>query len=114
MQQRIYRLQAELCKTLSHPTRLAIIDHCKDGEKSVTELLELIGVGKANLSQHLALLRQKHITVTRREGANVYHRIAHWKIITVCNIIREILTEQLVEYGKMHQYIDGLHTQREE
>ena len=106
MRERMYKLQAELCKTLAHPIRLAILDHCKEGEKSVGELLELTGVSKANLSQHLGVLRHKHIMVTRKQGAKVYYRIVNGKIIAACNTMREVLMEQLAEYGRMQEYIE--------
>ena len=55
----IYNLQAEISKTLSHPLRLALLHILKDGEKTVNELVGIIGASQSNMSQHLALMRQK-------------------------------------------------------
>lgn len=106
IEKKIYQLHSELCRTLSHPKRLEILNYLRDGEKSVSELLSLIGSSKANLSQHLAVLRQKRIVTTRREGVNIFYRIAHPKIIKACNIIQEVLFEQLVEEDKLRQVLE--------
>ncbi|MDP2689948.1 MAG: metalloregulator ArsR/SmtB family transcription factor, partial [Deltaproteobacteria bacterium] len=55
----IFELQAEICKTLANPKRLEIISALKDGELSVGDLVERLGITKANVSQHLAVLRQR-------------------------------------------------------
>ena len=55
----------------------------------------------ANVSQHLAVMRQKGILVTRREGVNVYYRIANPKVIEACDIMREVLIEQLEERARL-------------
>jgi ArsR family transcriptional regulator len=49
------------------------------------------------VSQHRAVLRQKKVVVTRREGLNIYYRIATPKIIQACDLIRQVLMEQLEE-----------------
>lgn len=98
---RIYSLHAEICKTLSNPTRLEILNRLRDSEKSVGELASLIGARQANISQHLAVLRRRGIVTTRKEGANIYYKIANPKIIKACDIIREVLFEQLAESEKL-------------
>ncbi len=94
-EKRIFELHAEVCKTLSNPLRLQIINELQDGEKTVSALTKALGIRQANLSQHLAVLRQRGVLVTRRDGPNVYYRIANPKIIKACNLIREVLLEQL-------------------
>jgi ArsR family transcriptional regulator len=105
-EKKVYQLHSELCKTLSHPKRLEILNYLRGGEKSVSELVSLIGSSKANLSQHLAVLRQRRIVSTRREGVNIFYRIANPKIIKACDIIREVLFEQLVEDDQMRQAME--------
>jgi ArsR family transcriptional regulator len=107
MEKKVYQLHSELCKTLSHPKRLEILDLLRDGEKSVSELVSLIGSSKANLSQHLAVLRQRRIVSTRREGVNIFYRIANPKIIKACDIIREVLFEQLVKDDQIRQAMEN-------
>jgi ArsR family transcriptional regulator len=93
----IYQLHAEICKTLSNPTRLRILSILRNGEKSVSELVKLTGVRQANISQHLAVLKQRGIVVAKKEGATVFYRIANPKIIQACDIIRDVLFEQLAK-----------------
>jgi len=93
----VFQLHAEICKTLSNPTRLMILNYLRGGEKSVSELAELIGARQANISQHLAVLRQRGIVTARKQGANIYYSVANPKIIKACDIIREVLVEQLLQ-----------------
>lgn len=91
----IYELQAEISKTLAHPLRIAILHYLKDGEKTVNDLTETLGASQSNISQHLALLRQRQIVKTRKEGSTVYYRVASPKISQACDMVREVLLEQL-------------------
>ena len=91
----IYELQAEISKTLSHPLRIAILHCLKVGEKTVNELTQTLGVSQSNVSQHLAILRQRQIVKTRKEGSNIYYRVASPKISQACDMVREVLLEQL-------------------
>jgi ArsR family transcriptional regulator len=94
---RIFEMQAEVCKTLTNPKRLEIIHALKDGEKNVTELVEILGIPKANVSQHLSVMKNRGILKSRREGVNIYYSISNPKVIEACNLMREVLTEQLRE-----------------
>ena len=97
----IYELQAEICKILASPKRIEIITALKEGEKTVTEIIECLGIPKANVSQHLALMRLKGILKTRREGINIYYSIANPKVVQACSLMREVLSDLLAERGKM-------------
>jgi len=92
---RIYEMQAEVSKTLAHPIRLAILHSLRDREKTVNELVEIIGVSQSNLSQHLAIMRQKQILETRRQGSNVYYRVSNPDINKACDMVRAVLLDQL-------------------
>ena len=95
LEKRLYELQAEVCKTLANPKRLEIINALKDGEKSVTDLVDILGVPKANVSQHLAVMRHKGVLKTRKKGVNVYYSIVNQKVVKACTLMREVLTEQI-------------------
>lgn len=90
----IIEMQAEICKTLTNPKRIEILNALKNGEKTVTELVAALGASKANVSQHLALMRLKGILATRREGVNIYYRVANPKVIAACALMKEVLYEQ--------------------
>ncbi len=102
----LYELQSEVCKTLASPKRLEILNALKDGERTVGELVEILGVPKANVSQHLAVMRLKGILKSRREGVSIYYRIANDKVIQACTLMREVLTEQMKERSKLIDIID--------
>jgi len=91
----IYKLHASICHTLANPKRLEIIDKLRARELSVTELAEALEISQANLSQHLAIMRQKGIVTTRREGLNVFYKLNNPKIIQACDLMRQVLLEHL-------------------
>jgi ArsR family transcriptional regulator len=91
----LYALHAGICQTLANPKRLEVIDRLRNGEQSVSDLAEAMKIGQANLSQHLAVMRQKGIVATRREGLNVYYRLSNPKIIKACDLMRQVLLEHL-------------------
>ena len=99
--EKIYELHADLCKIFSNAKRLEIINSMKDKEMAASELIERIGLSKANLSQHMSVLKSKGVILSRREGINIYYRIANPKIIQACHLMREVLLEQFQEKGKM-------------
>jgi ArsR family transcriptional regulator, virulence genes transcriptional regulator len=91
----IYELQAEISKTIAHPLRIAIIHCLKGGERTVSDLTQTLGASQSNISQHLAIMRQRQIVKTRKKGSTVYYRVANPKISQACDMVREVLLEQL-------------------
>ena len=97
----IYELHARICQTLSNSKRLEIIDCLRDGELPVISLAEMISISQANLSQHLAIMREKGIVTARREGVNVYYRLSNPKITQACDLMRQVLLEHLEACGDL-------------
>jgi ArsR family transcriptional regulator len=97
----LYELQSDVCKTLASPKRIEILNALKEGEKTVSELVEILGVPKANVSQHLAVMRHKGILKFRREGINMYYSVSNRKVIEACLLMKEVLMEQMKEKGKL-------------
>jgi ArsR family transcriptional regulator len=91
----LYKLHAGICHTLANPKRLEIIDKLRNQELSVTELAEALEISQANLSQHLSLMRQRGIVTTRREGLNIFYKLSNPKIIKACDLMRQVLLENL-------------------
>ena len=106
---RLHELHAELCSTLASPVRLRLLSLLRDGEKNVSELVSATGLRQANLSQHLAVLRQRGILTVRKEGVNAYYRIANLKMVKACDLIREVLLEQLAEAEELAKRSRGEH-----
>lgn len=97
----LYKLHAGICHTLANPKRLEIIDKLRAGEMSVTELAKALEVSQANLSQHLAIMRQRGIVTTRRDGLNVFYRLSNPKITQACDLMRQVLLEHLEAAAKL-------------
>ena len=96
-QVRLFKLQAEICKTMADVKRLMIIHELREGEMSVGQLVASLGLPQANVSQHLAILRERGIVTTRREGTSIYYSLANPKIAQACDLVREVLADQLAE-----------------
>ncbi len=91
----VFQLQAEFCKSLADPKRLMIIHELRDGEQSVNELAEKLGLKQSNTSQHLAILRKAGVIVPRREGNTVYYDLANSRIGQACDLVQSFIAEQL-------------------
>ena len=99
----IYRRQSELCKTFADPKRLLILNELRAGEKPVGQLAQALGLRQANVSQHLAVLRDRGIVVARREGTSVFYSLSSPKIGQACDLIHSVLQEQLERSGSIAQ-----------
>jgi len=67
---------ASFLKAISHEGRLMILCHLLDGEKSVSELEELLSARQAAVSQQLARLRYEGLVASRRDGKTIYYRLS--------------------------------------
>ena len=84
------RVAAELLKAFSHVTRLSILQELLAGPKCVTDMEELLPARQANISQHLAILRDKKILKTRKDSNKVYYRIADQRILHLVALTRRV------------------------
>ena len=101
MNKQIYHLHAEVCKTLSNAKRLEILNILREKEMSVGEIVSKMGISKANVSQHLAVLRNAGILETQRAGVSIYYRIANQKVIKAYDLMREVLIERYSQKAKI-------------
>jgi ArsR family transcriptional regulator, virulence genes transcriptional regulator len=92
----VYVLQAQICSALAHPVRLHILDLISDGEMNAGDLLEVLQIPKANLSQHLSVLKEGGVIHARKEGLYQYFSLAIPKIKDACGMIKGILSERLM------------------
>ena len=91
----LYKLKAELCKTFSDPKRLIIISELHRGEKPVGDLTETLQIPQAVVSRHLAILRNKGVVTSRREGTNVYYSLTDTRIVEACDLVHQVLLNNL-------------------
>ena len=84
-------LQASLSiKAIAHPLRLKILCVLGDGEVSVQDIVADVGTSQSNISQHLAILREKGVLVTRKDANRVYYRIGDPRTIKLVGMMREV------------------------
>ncbi len=89
-----FRSHAELCKVLTDPKRLLLIDALRHAERCVGDLAELFGMSLPNASQHLSVLRHAGLVESRREGTTVYYRLIEPRIADACDIVHQIVTDR--------------------
>ena len=91
----IFLLHANICKTMANPRRLEIIEALRDVELNATQLTQKVLISKANLSQHMSILIQKGVVLSRREGLNVFYKLSDERITNACDLMRELLIKNL-------------------
>jgi ArsR family transcriptional regulator len=91
------RFKAGVFQALAHPTRIAIVEHLRSGEMSVGQLCEKVGVEQANASQHLSVLRNKNLVLTRKDGNQIFYRLRDARLGQVLEILREYFLAHLNE-----------------
>ena len=89
MDDRIFELHAEVCKTLANPWRLKLIELLRDGERPLKELVEETNIPLANVSQHLNIMKAAGVVEVRREASRSFYRLANPKILKAFDLMRE-------------------------
>jgi DNA-binding transcriptional ArsR family regulator len=77
-------------KAMSHPLRLKILCTLGDQEVSVQEIVEYVGTSQSNISQHLAILRDKGILASRKDANRVYYRVGDARTLQLIRMMREV------------------------
>ena len=81
---------AEAMKAIAHPLRLKILCVLGDQEVSVQDIVDQVGTSQSNISQHLAILREKSVLATRKDANRVYYRISDLRTIKLVGLMREV------------------------
>jgi len=77
-------------KAMSHPLRLKILCTLGDQEVSVQEIVEHVGTSQSNISQHLAILRDKGILASRKDANRVFYRVSDARTLRLIGMMREV------------------------
>jgi len=77
-------------KAMSHPLRLKILCSLGDSEVSVQDIVEMVGTSQSNISQHLAILRDKGILASRKDANRVYYRVGDSRTLRLISMMREV------------------------
>jgi len=111
MERELYRVHADMCKVFSHPTRLEILNALREDEMSVSNLAGRLKVAIGNLSQHLNMMKQRRVLVSRKEGNVVYYCLANPKMLKAFDLIREILLEEMRRQSVLVQHAERTRVQ---
>ncbi len=77
-------------KAMSHPLRLKILCVLGEGEVSVQEIVDQVGTTQSNISQHLALMREKGVLRTRKDANRVFYRVGDIRTLEVIAMLRDV------------------------
>ena len=77
-------------KAMAHPLRLKILCTLGDREISVQEIVEEVGTSQSNISQHLAILRDKGILASRKDANRVYYRVGDARTLRLISMMRDV------------------------
>lgn len=101
MNDKLSGLQAELIKALANPARLAVLQQLRHGEKTASDLVKLCGVSKANLSQHINLLKKEGLVLCNKRGTFCHYTLADKRIVQALNLLEAVLQERLQASGDL-------------
>ncbi len=85
---------ANAIKSIAHPLRLKILCVLGDQEISVQEIVDQVGTSQSNISQHLAILRDKGVLSTRKDANRVYYRIGDLRTLKLVGMMRDVFCVQ--------------------
>jgi DNA-binding transcriptional ArsR family regulator len=97
----VFERQAAICRAFAHPKRLQLLDLLGRGEERVSALQKTLRISKANLSQHLAILKAAGVVTARRHGRHVYCSLTLPEVRQACHLIREVLRSQIRRQHKL-------------
>lgn len=107
MRQQLSQFKAEFFKALAHPLRISILDALRDGELTVNQISAHFKVEPANASQQLAVLRNKNIVGTRKEGSNVYYFAGDPALFKLLDAAKEIFNHHLAGVRGMLEELES-------
>lgn len=97
MQSSLRRFKAEIFQGLAHPTRIAIVETLEAGELSAGRLIEQLGLDQANVSQHLGVLRARHVVTSRKAGNQVFYSLRDPVLGEILALLRKYFYSHLAE-----------------
>jgi ArsR family transcriptional regulator len=101
VRRQLYELHATLCKAIADPIRLLIIEALRNGPRTVGELSSTLGLSQSNVSQHMAVLRQRAVVGGRRDGNHVLYSLSNPKVLQAVDLLREVMTEGLADQERL-------------
>jgi ArsR family transcriptional regulator, zinc-responsive transcriptional repressor len=95
MNQSMFEIQADFCKSMGNATRLQIVHILREHPMTVGEICLVTDLPESNVSRHLRALHAIGALNSKRHGNEIIYEIADIKIAEVCDLVRNILVEQI-------------------
>ena len=83
-------LAARSLKAIAHPLRLKILCVIGDEEACVQQIVDAVGTSQSNISQHLAILREKGVLQTRKDANRVFYRVTDPRTLQLVSLMRDV------------------------
>lgn len=103
MEYSLFEAQADFCKTMGNASRLQLLHILRENPRTVSELATQTGLSPSTVSKQLATLRSVGVVVAQRQRQEVLYQLADPKIGEVCDMVRQVLVEQILTKSKMIQ-----------
>jgi ArsR family transcriptional regulator len=81
---------ARALKAIAHPLRLKILCVVGEQEACVQDIVDTVGTSQSNISQHLAILREKGVLLTRKDANRVFYRVGDQRTLQLIGMMREV------------------------
>ncbi len=97
----VIEIEMEMFKAFSHSKRIKIIRLLCMEERSTAQLIKILKLPKANLSQHMSILKSVGLISSRKEGVQVFYKLADAKLTTVCRNMNDLATNFIKSKSKL-------------
>jgi DNA-binding transcriptional ArsR family regulator len=94
LRQEFDHLTSRMCRALNDPKRIMLLYLLGQGPRTVSELCEELEASQSNVSQHLALLRDRGLVEAQRDGSYVTYTLRHPRVLEAINLLREVMAEE--------------------
>lgn len=103
----IHRVKAEFFRTLGHPVRVRVLELLKEGEMTVGDLQNELGLDSSGASQHLSVMRRQGILAARKEGTSVHYSVRDPRIFQMLESARQVIGSHLEEVNALLDELEG-------
>jgi ArsR family transcriptional regulator len=103
-----FALFSEVFAALAHPKRLEIIHYLGEGQKNAGELAVLTGMSKANVSQHMNILKARGLVHCDKCGTFCHYRLTSPKVLETCEIVRDLILDQMQLTTRNHEVLSNV------
>jgi ArsR family transcriptional regulator len=102
----IHELQADICRTLSHSVRIAMLHLLADEPREVGRLADALGISQPNASKHLAVMRSAGLVEAARDGRGSLYRLTDPGVIGACDLMADVMRRRLARMARLSAAIE--------